>query len=124
MEEVAQKQAYFKALIHTAKYPLNAVNGFLLGKKENGKILVLDSVPFLHNKLSLSPLYEFGLPLIENYASTKSQAIIGYYYANEHLKDESFSVTHKTIFEKVKSQFSDAILWRVKPIFVNHLGRQ
>lgn len=123
MEEVAKKQSYFKALIHTAKYPLNAVNGFLLGKKENNQIIVYDSVPFLHTKLSLSPSYEFGLPIIDNYAVSKGYKIVGYYYANENLIDVSFSVTHKTIFEKVKSQFSDAILWRVRKFFHLILGR-
>ena len=105
------EQVSLKILMHSAKYPTQAINGILLG---NDSGIVLDSIPLAHNNLSLTPLIEIGLSIIENYTKEKKLNIVGYYFANEREKDTTTSEIHLTIFKKIQKNFSNASLWRVR----------
>eukprot|EP01080_Neovahlkampfia_damariscottae_P002019 gene2019-1526_t len=105
------EQISLKILMHSVKYPTQAINGILIGDDSGN---VLDSIPLAHNNLALTPVLEIGLSIIENYAKEKKQNIVGYYFANEREKDETVSEIHLTIFKKIQKNFSNANLWRVR----------
>lgn len=62
--------AALKILLHAAKYPVTGVNGFLIGRIENGgseagvKVQVTDVLPVLHNYVTLTPMLEAALPQV------------------------------------------------------------
>eukprot|EP00118_Oscarella_pearsei_P007357 m.35636 g.35636 ORF g.35636 m.35636 type:complete len:209 (+) comp32151_c1_seq1:5149-5775(+) len=98
--------AYAKVVLHTCKHPFKAVNGVLLGAidQPSGKeaiIIVQDVVPLFHLALGLTPMLELALTQIEIYAKEKGMKIVGYYQANEHLKDLSPDLIAQRICDKI-----------------------
>jgi ER membrane protein complex subunit 8/9 len=100
-----------KILMHSAKYSTSSINGILLG---NDSGLVLDAVPLCHNNLSLLPVVEIGLSIIENYSKKNKLQIIGYYFANERENDTEVSEVHLNIYKKIQKNFTNAVMWRVR----------
>ena len=83
--------AYTKIMLHCAAYPHLAVDGLLVGTSEGATIAVVDAVPLFHNG-TLAPSVEAASLAVETYAkSAYGGRVVGYYAANEHLRDESIA---------------------------------
>ncbi|KAJ1444837.1 hypothetical protein M885DRAFT_551818 [Pelagophyceae sp. CCMP2097] len=98
--------AYTKLALHAAKYPHCAVDGLLLGstvKQAGGlEVTVLDAVPLFHNG-TLAPLLEAATTMADAHAMQLGAHIVGYYFANEHLEDESAPATTSSIAEAIEA---------------------
>uniref|UniRef100_A0A915KAG9 MPN domain-containing protein n=1 Tax=Romanomermis culicivorax TaxID=13658 RepID=A0A915KAG9_ROMCU len=111
-------QAYCKILLHALKYPHSAVNGVMLGEKSkiagdsSNSIQIVDVVPLFHRWLSLSTPLEIALSQIDLFCQTqtKNLKIVGYYQANERLKDNSPDQTALKVMEKLTSLSCENIL--------------
>ncbi|KAJ8604828.1 hypothetical protein CTAYLR_001034 [Chrysophaeum taylorii] len=82
--------AYTKMMLHAARYFYCGVDGLCIGsKKEEDLVEVTDVVPLFHNG-TLAPMLEAAFTVSEKYAKgVEGKTIVGYYYANEHVSDES-----------------------------------
>ena len=56
-----QSRAYAKVISHACKHPFTAVNGVLLGRTEERKVVVQDAIPLFHTHLNLAPMLEAAL---------------------------------------------------------------
>ena len=54
-------RAYAKLVLHACKFSQRAVCGVVLGNEENGRVVVTDAVPLLHQGLGLSPMITAAL---------------------------------------------------------------
>ncbi len=114
-------QAYHKAIFHAAKYPQSSVNGiftgFLSQNSSDQHILhIVDAFPLFHSQITLTPLLEASLLQIESLLKHQQQQqqqkseqkmmICGYYFANEHLSDETMSAFHQSVANKIYHQTS------------------
>ncbi|KAL0481570.1 hypothetical protein AKO1_012299 [Acrasis kona] len=115
-----KSSAYQKVVLHACKYPYCDVNGVLIGyeEPENG-LIITDAIPLFHGHLTLLPLLEAALLQIDslleirNKSSQKLLQIVGYYFANEVMENESISAIHTSIFNKIAKNFPGSTLWRV-----------
>jgi len=79
------------------KYPQNPVNGLLIRKKKGGssgdgqvrKLIIQDAIPLLHLCKYTTPMMEMALAQTEQFCKGAGYEIVGYYQANESLKDNS-----------------------------------
>ncbi|KAI8850631.1 hypothetical protein BC829DRAFT_442189 [Chytridium lagenaria] len=85
------KAAYFKLVLHAAKYSTTAISGLLLGSKTGEKVDVIDAIPLFHTSSPLSPLVEIALHQAEIYAQQTGKKIVGVYFANETVVDVSIN---------------------------------
>lgn len=53
------ERAYAKMIFHAAKYPHLAINGVLLGSKDDG--VIVDAIPLFHQCLYVTPMAEIAL---------------------------------------------------------------
>ncbi|XP_063235870.1 ER membrane protein complex subunit 8/9 homolog [Bacillus rossius redtenbacheri] len=109
-------RAYCKMILHAAKYPHCAVNGILLaedirnkGEAKGKEIFILDAIPLFHLCLHVTPMAEVALTQIDHWASSVGLHIVGYYLANEDIRDLSFERCNR-IAEKVADNFSSACM--------------
>ncbi|CAF4104159.1 unnamed protein product [Adineta steineri] len=117
MSEI-NKLAFTKMFLHLAKYPELAVNGILLGVRNNSAndeadssyLNFVDCIPLFHGVLSLSPMLEIALSQIDAYCSTRNLTIAGYYHANENYSDPNPNFTALRIMEKIKENNPNAVL--------------
>jgi len=103
----------FQIIFHTCKYPTQSVNGVLLGtiqKNEEPLIQVTDSIPLFHSHLTLIPMLEAAMHLIQEYCIQSQLQIIGYYHANELEADTDLNPIAIKIASKIQTQFSHALL--------------
>jgi len=108
MEAQFSTRAYCKVILHTAKYPHEAVNGILLStntEDDSNKVMFVDAIPLFHMALGLSPMCEIALEQIESYCSAQGLRITGYYQANEHYKNTSSNFVANRICEKIADRF-------------------
>lgn len=88
-------------MMHAARYFYCAVDGLCIGTSspEDGSIAILDVVPLFHNG-TLAPMLEAAAYMAEKYAKAVAGdegLVVGYYYGNEHAKDESLPNQAATI---------------------------
>ncbi|KAL6066173.1 ER membrane protein complex subunit 8 [Balamuthia mandrillaris] len=103
--------AYSKLLLHSAKYPHQAVNGVLVGTTESTKgdnAVIEDYIPLFHGH-TLAPLLEVAMHLIEEYCAKQGQEILGYFHANELAADTEFGALAQKIADRL-------CLWNPKSI--------
>eukprot|EP01027_Heterolobosea_sp_BB2_P007429 GEZU01011062.1.p1 GENE.GEZU01011062.1~~GEZU01011062.1.p1 ORF type:complete len:206 (-),score=42.23 GEZU01011062.1:60-677(-) len=110
-------RAYVKAILHACKYTSCSVNGILIGKvTASGKktaIQILDAIPLFHSHHSLAPLLEASLLQIES-SLEQDEQIVGYYCANElYTANAGFEFAHKTIADKIQTNFDKASVWLI-----------
>jgi ER membrane protein complex subunit 8/9 len=57
--------AFSKIILHSFKYPSVAINGLLLGSKDDSShstnMKIVDAVPLFHHNLGLAPMLEVAL---------------------------------------------------------------
>ena len=89
---VLSEVAYTKVLLHAQKYPHCAVDGFLVGSSSASSgppsLTVDDALPLFHNGTT-ALLLEAATSMAEEHARSLSKSLVGYYFANAHLEDES-----------------------------------
>lgn len=100
--------AFSKVVLHAAKYPSQAVGGFLVGKvAAEGGVLVVDAVLVYHGN-PVGPIFEVATSLCEGYfAGDKSLRILGVYYSHESLQTCGSAVVPEfieTLLEVIKSR--------------------
>ncbi|NP_001188058.1 ER membrane protein complex subunit 8 [Ictalurus punctatus] len=111
-------QAYCKMLLHAAKYPHCAVNGLLVAEKQKEKkkeghgvsVLCVDCVPLFHGSLSLAPMLEVALSLIDTWCKENKYVIAAYYQANERIKDARPSHFAEKVATRILENFSEAAM--------------
>ncbi|XP_006005521.1 ER membrane protein complex subunit 8 [Latimeria chalumnae] len=107
-------QAYCKMVLHAAKYPHCAVNGILVAEKQKRKegqqVLLVDCIPLFHGTLSLAPMLEVALTLIDSWCKENSYVIAGYYQANERKQEASPNQVAEKVASRIAEGFSDAVL--------------
>lgn len=107
-------QAYCKIVLHGAKYPHSAVNGILVAEKHKRKegqhVLFVDCIPLFHGTISLAPMLEVALTLIDSWCKENNYVIAGYYQANERLRDHSPNQVAEKVASRIAEGFSDAAL--------------
>jgi len=106
-------ESFSKVVLHVTKYPHYPVNGLLIRKKKKGgggasnndegevgssdgggttvskKLVVQDAIPLLHLSKYTTAMMEIALAQSEQYCRRAGCEIVGYYQANESLKDSS-----------------------------------
>jgi len=100
-----------KIVLHAARYSHLAVNGVLLGTAEGRDIT--DAVPLFHNALSLTPMLDVALTQIEERFCKKDLKIVGYYQANENIRDAEPDFIATKICEKIAENSGNACLLMV-----------
>eukprot|EP00475_Leptophrys_vorax_P028689 TRINITY_DN4170_c0_g2_i1.p1 TRINITY_DN4170_c0_g2~~TRINITY_DN4170_c0_g2_i1.p1 ORF type:complete len:209 (+),score=51.25 TRINITY_DN4170_c0_g2_i1:391-1017(+) len=80
---VVHGEAYSKAILHTLKYPYAyAVVGFLLGRRKDAHIEVVDAVPVFHTR-PLAPMVSTALKLASKHVEEqKDVELVGVYLAD------------------------------------------
>jgi len=86
-----ETNAYCKVALHAVKFPHCAVRGFLLGRGDGADAVVIDAIPVLHGIL-LAPPVEIALISADTYCEEKKLRIIGCYFANQLINDESIDM--------------------------------
>lgn len=104
--------AYTKIMLHAAAYPHCAVDGLCLGTVDGSAIAIADVVPLFHNG-TLAPMLEAASHAAHAYASASGAKIVGYYAANEHLRDESISAAATGIATEIAAKGGSAIVVQV-----------
>jgi len=102
-------RAFCKVILHVTKYPQNPVNGVLLREKRKSsdkdtgsrKFIIQDAIPVLHMSKYTTPMMEFALTQIEQYCKGSDMEVVGYYQANESLKDNQPDIVALRISEKL-----------------------
>jgi len=100
-------RAFSKVILHVTKYPQNPVNGVLLREKKKGseagsrKFVIQDAIPLLHMCKFTNPMMEIALTQIEQYCKGTDLEVVGYYQANESLKDNQPDIVALRISEKL-----------------------
>jgi hypothetical protein len=97
-------RAYAILLFHALKYPFAEVNGVLLAKQDDADsqmVTIVDAVPLFHQWTQLSAMLEIALQQVELYASQNKLLIIGYYHANEDLKEHNLKANAVKIADKI-----------------------
>jgi len=102
-------RAFSKVILHVTKYPQNPVNGVLLREKRKAsdkepssrKFVIQDAIPLLHMCKYTTPMMEFALTQIEQYCKGSDLEVVGYYQANESLKDNQPDIVALRISEKL-----------------------
>ena len=104
--------AYTKLMLHCAQYPHCAVDGLCVGTSTGGSIEIVDVVPLFHNG-TLTPMLEAASKAAEVYATSKGASVVGYYAANEHLRDESIALCAGPVAEEIAAHNGSAIVIQV-----------
>ncbi len=108
--------AHCKMALHCMKYPQFPVNGVMLGVKEKNSVRIVDCVPLMHRSLQLTPMVETALIQIDLIGQKMSPQlqIVGYYQANERLKEFNPDQVAFRIADRIQANFSDALLFMVR----------
>ncbi|XP_061404365.1 ER membrane protein complex subunit 8-like [Lethenteron reissneri] len=80
---------------------------------ENGPsraVLLCDAVPLFHAALSLAPMMEVALSLIDAWCKEQGLAIAGYYQANINVNDSRPNVVAHKVADRILDNFRDATL--------------
>ncbi|CAN0036306.1 unnamed protein product [Pylaiella littoralis] len=95
--------AYLKLMLHAAKYPWAAVNGFLLGEADSaGQVSVRDAVPLFHTS-TLAPLLETSAAMVDAHAASNGLSIVGFYQANQCVDDNAPGALASKVMDKIDS---------------------
>ncbi|XP_021963678.1 ER membrane protein complex subunit 8 [Folsomia candida] len=104
-------ECFSKIILHVTKYPQNPVNGLLIRKKLKGspedqpqgprKLVIQDAIPLLHLCKYTTPMMEIALAQTEQFCKGAGYEIVGYYQANESLKDNTPDFVACRIAEKL-----------------------
>eukprot|EP00752_Nemacystus_decipiens_P014969 g13328.t1 len=100
-----ESPAYVKMMLHAAKYPWAAVNGFLLGEDGSAagqprQICVKDAVPLFHTS-TLTPLLETSASMVDAHAASCGLSIVGFYQASQCLDDNAPAMLSSKIMDKI-----------------------
>mmetsp|Transcript_1629 Transcript_1629/g.3374 ORF Transcript_1629/g.3374 Transcript_1629/m.3374 type:complete len:196 (-) Transcript_1629:1091-1678(-) len=106
--EMAQT-AYAKVVLHALKHPSASVNGVLIGKPGSSGLVVTDAVGMMHGQLALAPMIEVALAQIEAHFTDQGLSIVGYYHANERLRDQEMASVGKKVADKIASRCPEAV---------------
>ena len=71
-----KSKAYYKIMLHCLKHLTSDCYGFLLGKKESNKYIIVDAIPLSHDKIFGTP-FKIAATMIKNYYP--NEKIIGFY---------------------------------------------
>ncbi|KAJ3103431.1 tRNA ligase [Phlyctochytrium planicorne] len=99
-----RKEAYLKFLLHAAKYSTSAVSGLLMGTKTGDKLDVVDVIPQFHTASPSSPIAEISIQQAEIYAQQSGKRIVGVYFANEIVSDQTINPFVAKIASKIEDQ--------------------
>lgn len=101
-----------KVLLHCSKYPHASVNGVLLGRTSKGSnsVEITDAIPLFHTCLTLAPMLEVALGLIETHCSGSDDLnLVGYYHAEAHMLSTEFPQIGKQIADKIASKYPNSV---------------
>ncbi|KAI9360377.1 hypothetical protein DFJ73DRAFT_757311 [Zopfochytrium polystomum] len=84
-------KAYLKLALHSTKYSVTSVLGFLLGSKSGSRLEIVDAIPVSHDVLPLAPMLDIALQQAQKFAEQSDLKIVGLYFANELGGDSSIS---------------------------------
>ncbi|VDM43736.1 unnamed protein product [Toxocara canis] len=105
---------YAKVILHALKYPHCAVVGLLIGEaEEEGGVVCVNAVPCLHESAALTMALEVALTSVDTYCSANALNIVGVYFCNESLSDNSLDPFAVRVAEKVATNFANAILVQI-----------
>jgi hypothetical protein len=71
---------------------------------------IVDAVPLFHSSLTLAPMMEVALTMIDGYYQNSGVFIAGYYQANENLADSNPPAYAQRIADKIREHCGDACL--------------
>ena len=71
-----KSKAYYKIMLHCLKHLTSDCYGFLLGKKESNKYIIVDAIPLSHDKIFGTP-FKIAATMIKNYYP--NEKIVGFY---------------------------------------------
>ncbi|KAF2351544.1 ER membrane protein complex subunit 8/9 [Trinorchestia longiramus] len=102
--------ALAKIVFHSARWSHLSVNGVLLGPSGDAETEITDAVPLFHQQLALTPMLDIALNMIEEHYHKQGLQIVGYYQANEHIKDVVPDFVAMKITEKIAENYDSAYL--------------
>eukprot|EP01083_Nonionella_stella_P002817 8060_1 len=103
-EYIIEFAPFCKALLHSAKHTARPVFGILLGEIDGKKVRITDAIPTFHN-YTLAPMLEMSMIQIESFAKDRSVKIIGCYFANERLDDDSVPTTPRLVAKNICAKY-------------------
>lgn len=101
-------------MMHAAQYYYCAVDGLCIGRSSNadGSVEIFDVIPLFHNG-TLAPMLETAAFAAEKYAKTRDGVVVGYYYANEHVRDDALPTTAANVASTIASNFDNAVVLQI-----------
>jgi len=113
------QRAFYTVLFHAYKYPSSATNGVLLASAstKTDQVEITAAVPLFHSLLSLAPMTEVALMLVDKYCEKHKLVVVGYYQANELLERMDTEITRsasmttaKRVADKIAEYYSHACI--------------
>eukprot|EP00030_Apusomonadida_sp_AF-17_P006141 a677927_253.p1 GENE.a677927_253~~a677927_253.p1 ORF type:complete len:232 (+),score=64.78 a677927_253:30-698(+) len=103
-------EAMVLVALHAARHGTQAVNGLLLGRKDDStsEVVVESAVPMFHTALGLAPLTEAAIALITEYSDTVGLTVVGAYHANELNFDRTLALSAQAICARLRVSAPDA----------------
>ena len=102
--------AYAKIMLHITRHAESNVDGFLIGSTKGSSVIVDDAVPLFHTH-TRAPMLEVAAQLIAE--NSKEHAIVGYYFANEHIDNKDPPILAERVILGVENMCSGAVLVQI-----------
>ncbi|VDN43141.1 unnamed protein product, partial [Gongylonema pulchrum] len=95
-------QCYGMMVLHAYKYPHRPVVGILVGRLTRTNLFIIEhAVPVLHESATLGMVMELALVSVETYCNMGKNSVVGVYFCNETLSDNSLDHNAVRVAEKI-----------------------
>lgn len=108
--------AYAIPLLHAAQHTASSILGLFLGRPSASSpsaVEIIDAVPLLHTRVSLSPMTELGLELVAEHAKSAGMQVVGLYTAGSENKGAELGRVGEQVLAALKSEFAGAFAFVV-----------
>lgn len=102
-----------KMMLHCYKYPHLSVNGVLLIDNTNeNDIYISDCIPLFHQGLTLKPMFQVALRLIDEYCAEHNLSVFGY-YESPHLPRPTTqpSAFAEKVGDRLRESIKEAVIF-------------
>ncbi|KAI8103870.1 hypothetical protein M9435_006396 [Picochlorum sp. BPE23] len=103
-----EEDAAIRLTLHALKYPRASCNGILLGRIDDGDVIVSEIVPVCHTYTTLPGQMEIALCMVDKACqkSAEQTGIVGYYQCNERLGDLDLGLVGQKIADTISRLIS------------------
>lgn len=103
-----EEDAAIRLTLHALKYPRASCNGILLGRIDDGEVIVSEIAPVCHTFTTLPGQMEIALCMVDKACqkSGEQTGIVGYYQCNERLGDLDLGLVGQKIADTISRLIS------------------